>query len=316
MRRTSPIIAAALLAAASAQAAERHFEPCPAAQQSIRYEKGAPLLYAETSHARMFLSYEPRDSRTGYIWLGLQNAGSTQFNIDERAIGAAMDGAPLEVLGLSERAGEIRRASRWRAVGAILAAGANGYAAGTAGTQRYSGNIYSNGQTASYSGTIYDPQAASAAQARANRQNAETVAAVKNMNAADAEALQARALLAQTVDPGAIVTGDVVVELPRRKSGSAATLTISVNVAGERVDAMFAEAGKCPPPPTFEAQLDALRAKLRQADASYDVRLPEVMKRVTTYESAMTHMNDAEKIQFLERLYWSTPAPANQLQSN
>jgi hypothetical protein len=280
------------------------------AGQSLRYEKGAPLLYAETSQARMFVSYQPRDKKSGYLWLGISNAGTAPFNVDERAISASMNGAPVRIQTYADRSAENKRAAMWRGIGAALAAGANGYAAGASGGRtQFNGTAYGNGQITNYSGTVYDPNAAAAANARASRQNAANVAMVKQANAADADALQGRALLAQTVDPGAVVTGDVVVELP--KASVASPLVVSIAVAGERVEAVFADAGSCPPPPSFDSMLDALRAKLRASDPQYDARLPEVMKRVATYDDVMSKMDDGAKIAFLERLYWSTDlAPA------
>lgn len=306
MRRLAVLLA---LIPALAHAEERAFTACPdvGAGQSIRYENGAALLYAETPQAAMFMALQPRDKRTGYAWLGIRNKGFSPFNITENDLSAASGGTPLKMIKFAERANEVRKAGKWRAVGAALAAGAGGYAAGASGGRgQFNGTVYSGGQSATYSGTYYDPAAANAAQARVSQQTAANAAAVRGLNASDAAALQSRAIVAQTIDPGVTATGDVVFEIPRTQPTLPITLT--VNVAGTEVVASFIEDGSaCPPSQSFDSRLDELRERLRKADPQYDARLPEVMKRVGTYEGMMSKLNDVDRIKFLERLYWSTP---------
>lgn len=107
---------------------ERAFTPCPdvGAGQSIRYENGAALLYAETPQAATFMALQPRDKRTGYAWLGIRNNGFSPFNITENDLSAASGGTPLKMIKFAERANEVRKAGKWRAFGAALAAGAGG----------------------------------------------------------------------------------------------------------------------------------------------------------------------------------------------
>ena len=119
--RLVPLLILALLPS-FAPAAERTFVPVRADRQSIRYERGNALLYAETSRAAMFLSMRQEGRKSGILWIGIQNKSDGQFTIDERSVALASDAGPLRVHTHADRAAKVNRAARFRAVGAMLAA--------------------------------------------------------------------------------------------------------------------------------------------------------------------------------------------------
>ena len=238
-----------------ALSAERIFVPQPGPGQSIRYENGVAMLYAETSRASALISFQPLSKKAGYVWVGVRNSGDTPFNISEQSISASANGIPLKVQTYADRVAAQRRSERWQSIGAGLAAGANGAAAANAGysNQRgtYSGNstatAYGSGGYAhvtgtasgTYSSTTYNAGAAAAAQQQAAQRNQAMFAEVRENSAAAKGLLESRALKAQTVDPGAIVTGDVEIQLPKRGKGT--TLTAVVTIEGESIVVEFVE---------------------------------------------------------------------------
>lgn len=297
---------------ALALGADLAFKPCPDSGQSLRYEDGTALLFAQVPRAAMFVAVTPRDKRTQYVWLGVSNRGDAQFNITEESISASINGQPAKVMTLAERSAEVSRSTRLKAFGAALAAGMSGYAAGASGGQgSYSGNVYSNGTTATYSGTYTDPAAASAERERVRKQTARTNASIRAQNEASSQALRGRALVAQTLDPGGTLTGDVVVEIPKAATNGPARLNVTLSVADSQVQAVFVAGGaQCPARLTYEARIEALKAKLQGLDPHYAARLPLVVERVTGYSAHLAKIAEPERIAFMERLYWSTPVPA------
>ena len=68
------------------------------------------------------------------------------------------------------------------------------------------------------------------------------VSNARALNDGDRASLDGRALLAQSFDPGAELTGDVLFDLPKATRGQPSTITATVIVAGEQVTATFTEA--------------------------------------------------------------------------
>lgn len=213
------------------------------------------MLYAETSRASAFISFQPLSKKAGYVWVGIRNNSDTPFNVSEQSLAANAGGVALEVKTYADRVASQKRSERWASIGAGLAAAANGAAAANAGYSNqygtYSGQTtataYGSGGYAratgttsgTYSSTTYNAGAAAAAQNQAAQRNQALFAQVRENSEQAKSALQERALKAQTVDPGAIVTGDVEIQLPKR--GKASTFTAVITIEGESISVEFEE---------------------------------------------------------------------------
>ena len=111
-----------------------------------------------------------------------------------------------------------------------------------AGQSRQSGTVTGSAGTVYYTGTTNNPAAAQAAQQRASAQTGAMVSQAQALHDADKAALDGRALLAQSLDPGVTFTGDVLFDMPKAERGQPSTITATVTVAGELVTATFTEA--------------------------------------------------------------------------
>ncbi len=233
------ILLALAIAPVIASGAEPSFLPEPSIGQSVRYERGTPLLYAETSKAALLLAINVESKKRAALWVGVLNRSDTPFNVDERNVSISHGASALHVYSSADRQKMVAKAARMRAIGAALAAASSGYAAGTAGYSTHTGTVSANGTTASFSGSTYDSNAALAAQQRANAQTAATARQAKALNEADRAALDGRVLLTQTLDPGQALTGDILFDLPKVKRGQPITIEVSLLIDGEPVTAKF-----------------------------------------------------------------------------
>ena len=121
--------------------------------------------------------------------------------------------------------------------GAVLRATKNarrrqvtGYQEGTYSGSTYGSSGY-NSTHGTYSGTTYSPGAAASAQMQADAQNQQLIDRARQVAADNRQALQDRAMRANTLSPGEFIGGQITIELPDQSRRNAAPLELTL-VAG------------------------------------------------------------------------------------
>lgn len=260
---TSPRIVSAIfvvLAVMSptlAHASDRMFIPVPSEGQSVNYDRGEITLLTSNQSASLGIVFVPRDKKSGYVQVAVENIGSQSFTIGDTSVTAAANGVPLQVLTYADRVKKEDRKEMWGRVAVALEAGANSMAASNAGYATQSGtyssrttaSAYGSGGSAygsasthgSYSGTTYNPAVAQLARANAAAQN-ELMIERSRANAASArQELGDRALRLTTLVPARWIVGDVQLVLPKRVKGSPTEFVVTIDVAGDPVSVLYRE---------------------------------------------------------------------------
>ena len=257
MQRRGWLFVLCLMAIGQSAAAVRVFAPVPAEGQEIRFQDGETVLVTRNARAGLTIAFVPRDKKSAWVKVGIQNLGTEPFNVSDTSVTATSGGGPLVVMTYADRLKEEGRRERWAAVAAGFAAASNNINAANAGYQHtygtYSGttnaSVYGNGGSAygtaytsgSYYGTTYNAAAAQQAQANANSQNR----AIMEQQRANAEFarrdLKDRALKANTLMPDQFVLGDVRFDLPKKNKDVPVELSITVDLAGDPITVLYRE---------------------------------------------------------------------------
>ncbi|MDY0023166.1 MAG: hypothetical protein RBS06_11900 [Arenimonas caeni] len=234
----------------------RNFTPVAGDGQRLEYENGQPVLFIDRPDFAAAITFEPESRKRGWINLGVINRSEATFLVSERSVSARQGTTELRTLTYEDLLKQQKRREMWANIGAGLAASANSYSASQAGHTSYSGTYYgsssataySGGRTAYasgtssgvYSGSYYDAGAAAQAQAVADQKNRELIAQTQAASADQRASLDARALRANTLDPGESVMGGVMVVLPKKKRGGT-EFTVSIRIGDNEEQVRFTE---------------------------------------------------------------------------
>lgn len=221
----------------------------PIGAQSIRYTSGISSIesFQQTTAVRI-VNVPGQDKNSVTFAVAIENRGKAPFNFGPENITIRPAGMQPIALTTYEQVMEAeqkreRREKFWAGVGAAgrslsAANSGNAYSSGTYSgtTSGYVGNNLVTVQTNGiYSGSQYDPGAASAAQRNAQEMNAQDRANLQAKWAARSSA-SSNLLRTTTVDPGALYGGLTTfpVSADLKKVRGPVQVTIEVNVAGEK----------------------------------------------------------------------------------
>ncbi len=221
---------------ASLQAAVAEYVPIQSnPMQTIEMQDGGQLLVYQGQNAKIAISYISESKKRGWLSITIQNISNENINVSEQSVVITSAGMPLKVYTYAELEKAQKNEEMWVAIANGITAASNSYSAGLAGTSYSSGtynsntttSVYSGGGAAygsantrgTYSGYTYDSGAAQAAQANANAQNQQLFDRAAQNSKAAQQNLEARALKANTISPGEIVSGQIKFDLPKYKKG-------------------------------------------------------------------------------------------------
>jgi hypothetical protein len=204
------LAACAMLATSSADAAVK-----------VRYLKGQPT-FVSVEHSSAIYVAVPSSARDRQvpIFITAFNGGPASVSLGYENISVATRaGLPVKLVTYEELQHQARVRAGWITFFAILAAGANSYAAersayGYVGPYRY-----------------YSPAAAEIGLDRASAENAGMLGSIDQALAAKMAQLDGQVLRTTTIDRGDVQGGAVYVDLPRNMS--VADLVVTVNFAGD-----------------------------------------------------------------------------------
>lgn len=273
----------ALLLTSEATARERVFVISPMEGQQVEYDRGQEAMIVAGRSVTVAFSFYPENKKAGWISIAVQNASSEPFEVDEHSLRAWSGGQPLQVFTYQVLAQQQARREAWGSVAAALTAAGNSMNAANAGYSYNSGTYvgrttahaygsagyaYGTANTVgTYSGITYNPYVSALAQAEANQRNRQMLDQLSQRNQQARADLASRVLRRTTVSPGEIVTGQILVQLPR--SGQ---LDVAFVAGGEQFPAVFTENGRVGTP-IFTGSLDvALGALPNSAGAPHRLR--------------------------------------------
>lgn len=196
----------------------------PGAQAKATYEDGLPTIVSKGEFSTVQVMPAQHEYQKGQrigVWVNVSNLGPESFAVDSTDVAAADGFGALRVWTYDERMKQIRREAAWAAVAAGMAAGAN---SANAAMQQNTATTYGNvGNTSFNSTTYYTDYSAQMRADAENRRNMENLAArIKS----DKEAAQL-ILKKNTVQPGASVTGYLLINAPKGEPG---LLDLSISV--------------------------------------------------------------------------------------
>jgi hypothetical protein len=251
------LIALLLFGSASTLGAARDFQPVPSEGQTIEYKDGKAFLIIKGERMHLGVHFVQQSSSTGWLAVIAQNVSDQPFNISETSFAISSSGLALKVYTYSELQKKERNRQAWIAVANGFAAAGNSYSASTAGNNysygsynsRTNATVSGYGTTAygtanttgTYSGYSYNAGAAYAAQADANRKNQEIFDRSAKDALASAENLEARALKANTVSPGEVVTGQVMLDLPKKNKKVPVEFVVQISTSTTPILMVFRE---------------------------------------------------------------------------
>lgn len=259
MQRSLAILIGTIVLAISTAAvsAERMFMPVPSSNQEIVYIKGDAALVSNIDSARIAITFVPRDKKTAWVKIWALNTGQSTFNITEQSITASSSGIPVIILTYADRVKELKKKEMWANIGAGFAAAGNNMNAANAGrsttygtynersnVSAYGSSGYATGTvntTGTYTATTYNPATAQQAQAVANERNQQMFAQTRAESADAFQDLDNRALRATTLMPEQSVMGDVRIILPKKAKMVPTEMTVTVDLAGQRIEILFRE---------------------------------------------------------------------------
>lgn len=209
---------------------------------------GSRESISETETIQVAVCAVPVDRKRGRIDVFLFNETSRPVTLIDSNVTASIGNTPVRVLRYADLMAEEKSRQRWASVGAALAAGADGYAAGQSGYSTTSGNVSGNysgygsksgsygGQySGTYTARTYDAEAARRAQQDAQARNQQRIRDLNAQAAAGEASIEALALRSQTVAPGESTRGAVFLELPKQAMAG----NVSVRVVAEGVEFVF-----------------------------------------------------------------------------
>lgn len=192
-------------------------DPVQGTTQEVFFKDGTPIVLSRG--ARVNVSVAPIAGPTGRyrfesrlgIMVAIRNLDSRRIEVSEANVTATANGAPARVVPAAEIEEQMMSSAAWAHSMNVFGAGLSSMgAAMTAGSTTYSGTVGG----VPVSGTSYNADAARQAQRQVNQDAAARSAAI---SADESRGLGGVASMLQrnTVDPGAVVRGAVVVMLPR-----------------------------------------------------------------------------------------------------
>jgi hypothetical protein len=251
------LVALALVASGAAVAAERTFVVKPGDHQRVEYIDGQKVLFADGVSASVAVTYLPGDSKRGWVAVTVRNVSPEAFVVEERSLSASSGEKPLTVFTHDQLMKEQKRREAWNAVAAGLAAAGNSMNAANAGNSysygtyrgqtnasAYGSGGYAYGTantTGTYSGYTYDPSKAAAAQASANAQNQQMIDRMQAQHQQQRAAISERTLRANTVSPGEYISGQILIQLPKRSRKNPAEISMVLAVGMDEVPVTLQE---------------------------------------------------------------------------
>lgn len=253
-------VAGAVLLGLSTTAGAADFEFAPQEGQTNEFVRGQQLVFAEGEGAAVAISYVDDEDQDGWIQVSVQNRSEAPFNVQETSLVAARGDAAVQTYTYADLEKSQSHKAIFRRVLGTLAAGANGYAAGSAGYRNTSGTYnahttataYGGGGSATaygttsgtYSATTYDPAAAAAAQSQAQSRNQAMLAQINSSELQAHASLEARALRMNTVHPGETITGQIRIDMPSKSKVRDTPVSIDFTAGTETFHFVLATAGQ------------------------------------------------------------------------
>ena len=247
------VMAIAVFSTAAHGAKPRAFVFEPAGDQTIEYFQGEQVALKDGQYASVAMRFIPAiaDNKHAWVEVTIENRASQSILVAETSLAATGAGESLKVYTYDELARAEKRAQMWNAVAAGLGAAGNSMAAANAGysstTGTYQQNTsaraygsngayaYGNATTNGvYSGTTYNAGEALAAQNAANDRNRQLMADMEAANQQNRNSLETRALRINTLRPEGAITGQIMVDLPRKARNGAAALGLVLTVGEEQ----------------------------------------------------------------------------------
>jgi hypothetical protein len=221
MRKLALILVAAFLN--SACAADLSFEAIAGNGQEIRYVHGMSQVISRGGRSDVVATVEKDGRNRLKFTMYLKNRGENAIDFSPADVSAVYKDHSLEVVTAEELEHEATRRSGWkRAFVGALGAFAAGSAGANAGTSTYSGtisvestNAYGGDPVHSrgyYYGTVHDSAAAQSAENRMLNRTSESLASIDDHTQADLAKIRGSAIRRTTVDPGAELFGDIVLD--------------------------------------------------------------------------------------------------------
>lgn len=238
-------------------AATRIFEPVASPGQSVEYHNGVAFLIHKNERFHYGIQFVPESNKAGWLAVVIQNFGELPVNVSERSFLVTSAGSPVKVYTYAELLKKERSRQAWLAVANGLAATANTYNASMAGYSNsygsysgrtnaqvsgYGGTAYGSANTyGTYSSNTYNGAAAYAAQADANRRNQELFDRSAQIALQSSQALEQRALKANTISKDEVVSGQIRMDLPKKNRKQPPEFTVMLTFGAESIPVTFRE---------------------------------------------------------------------------
>lgn len=260
-----PLVLAAIMFASPAfgRRGPRVFEFKAAPSQTLEYVQGQQVALQEREFSGVGMQFVPSyDKRHAWIEVTVRNRGSKPVLVNATSLRASVGGNSLRVYTYQDLARAEHRAEMWRAVAAGLSAAGNSISAANAGYSNTYGtydsqtnaNAYGSGgyaygsatTTGSFSSSTYSPGAALAAQNAADARNHQLMADMEAADQRDRSSLDARALRLDTIRPDGVITGQIMIDLPRkaRRRAPPVSLQLSFTVGDDHYKFSLVEFSK------------------------------------------------------------------------
>ena len=223
---------------------------------TIETKLGQVSAISETNSSVVVLRYSPSDRKRAWIHVTVKNKTDKPFMIAESSLEAFVGSTSLRVATQTQLLSEQSTREAWREAAIGVQAAVNSQAAAkegyktNSGTYRASTTISDNSgrtqatgtTTGTYSGTTYDPQAAKAAQERADKLSEQTAAHVAGISDAERSRISSKTLSPQFVQPGEVAGGYVRIDLPPKSKRQSDPLELRLRVGGENRSFLLREA--------------------------------------------------------------------------
>jgi hypothetical protein len=203
----------------------------------VRFYKGRPTYISITQSSVVQIAPPPasKDKQPAIAVIVLNRSDRAASIGYENVTIRTVTGTPAQLVTYEELQRKARQRAGWATFFAILAAGANSYAAqqsayGTGYGSAYTSTPYGGIHT-TYATSYYSPIAGQLALDRAEAQNGDMFRAISNQLDATMARLDGAVLRTTTIDPGDSFGGAVVVKLP--KGAKLSDLVVSVSFRGE-----------------------------------------------------------------------------------
>lgn len=210
-------------------------EPVPLKGQSLIFQAGNGLVNSIAQNSMVALqagSQTLSSDQHLVLVVGVFNSSPQSFDVSPENIEVLVNGHSAK---LETREDRVTSAKRKR-FGQILlmswATAGDRDRANAAGYSSHEGTIRSGGQTATYSGTTYNPEVASQAQTEALARNQSMASSINSKADASIASFDAMSFMKTTLPPNAAYTGAVTLA-DKLQISTSADVNIRVNAGGD-----------------------------------------------------------------------------------